>query len=290
MRNLFAEPEVEVTIYGDECAKERLKEFSDRDFPVFINPSSIKGLFVMRPPAGAVVSHRGIVLSVFGDYRDQQNRKLQNFFIRKQMILPEGKLEREYSQEFSFDNLKLPTATYYGSMINAIFGIEVRTIHRLTDHLFEKQFIVLSYSPVPQPVPIHNEVGMRNIIHIEFVFPKDTYNFRECVVGTTCFILVKLRIVKFSMELYRHEFFHSNLTDFNHKTLLKEYEFMDGSPVKGDNIPFRIYLGEHDIWPYAHFAGSELRVEHYLRAKMVDENGKHYYKRMKIKIDRLAQE
>ena len=61
---------------------------------------------------------------------------------------------------------------------------------------------------------------------------------------------------------------------------------MDGAPCRGDHTPIRIYMGETGFWPFQSFKGSPLKVEHYLRAMMVDENGKQYFKRMKLEFGR----
>lgn len=290
MKNLFAKPEIKIDIHGDPEAKKFLQKFSSLDYPVFINPNVIKGHASFIPPEGKTINHKGISIALFGDYRDQENRLVHRFYVRKQVIQPEGSLQSLYEADFTFDSLKLPTATYYGTSINAIFGVEATVSYTFTKTVQESQFIVLFYSPVPHPVPMHNEIGMRNVLHIEFVFPKSSYDCLECISASAYFILVKLKIVELYMEVFRFESFNSNYLNFEKKTLIKSYQFLDGPPVRGDHVPIRLFLSDADIWPFSAYAGSDLKVEYYLRTHIIDENGKSYYKRMKIKIDRFQQE
>lgn len=290
MKNLFAKPEIIIDINGDPEAKKYLQKFSSLEYPVFINPSTVKGHITFIAPEGKIVNHKGIILSLFGDYRDQENRSVHRFFVRKQTLQPEGSLTNSYETDFSFDSLKIPTATYYGTSMNAIFGIEATVNYTFSKTVKEEQFIVLFYKTTPQPVPIHNEIGMRNVLHIEFVFPKSAYDCQECVSASAFFILVKIRIVELYIEIFRFESFNSNYLNFEKKTIIKSYQFLDGPPVRGDHVPIRLFLSDAKIWPYGNFAGSDLKVEYYLRTHIVDENGKSYYKRLKIKIDRFQQE
>ncbi len=93
-----------------------------------------------------------------------------------------------------------------------------------------------------------------------------------------------------SISVYRNETYESDSTFFKKRTVVKTYEIMDGAPVRGDNIPIRVFLSDSDIWPFFPFPQSHLKVEHYLRVQMIDENGKKYFKRMKIRFDRFAPE
>lgn len=290
MKNLFARPEIKIDIFGDPEAKAMLQRFSNLSYPVFINPSVIKGHATFIPPEGTTISHKGIVLSIFGEYRDHENRPVKRFFLKKQSLQPEGRFNTVYETDFTFDSLNFTTATYYGSSINIIFGIDADVIHTFSNTRQESQFILLSFAPRPHPVPIHNVIGMKNVLHIEFVFPNSAYDCNDCVPASAFFILVKLRIVQIYIEIFRFESFCSNVLNFEKKTLIKSYQILDGPPVRGDYIPIRIFLNDSDIWPHSAYAGSELKVQHYLRTHIIDENGKSYYKRLKIKIDRYQPE
>ncbi|OHS97357.1 Vacuolar protein sorting-associated protein 26 [Tritrichomonas foetus] len=284
---LHNNPDVVLEFSGNEKLQEEIQDFAPKDLPCFHRNGTITGTVTVTPPAGKIVSHRAINLILFGEYRNEKKQPLTRFFQRTQCLAPPGDLTHELKYDFKFENMNLPTNTYYGTKINAIFGIELRVVHRISDFVHEKQFIALSYDSYPLKTTIHNEVGIRNILHVEFIFPKQAYDAREAVVGAAYFILVKLRIVHMKMNIYRVESYESDTSAFKESTILKSYEILDGAPVRGDHIPIRIFLDDSNIWPYHSFVGSELKVDHYLRVEMVDENGKKYFKRMKIYFSRF---
>jgi vacuolar protein sorting-associated protein 26 len=125
---------------------------------------------------------------------------------------------------------------------------------------------------------------------VEFIFPKRYFGSHEAVVGAVYFTLVKLRIVYMTMTLYRVEEYRADLTTLQSREILKTFDIMDGAPVRGEMIPIRIYMGDLNIWPYLDFNGSALKAEHYLRVKMIDENGTPYCKRMMVHFGRYRGE
>lgn len=289
---LHVNPEIVIEIPGNEVLMNEIKDFSPPDLVAYYRSDTINGHVTITPPQGKKVSHKSILLTVFGEFRgDTTNKEVyERFYQRIQVLMPAGDLINELSTDFTFENINLPTNTYYGTAINALYGVEVRIVHRVSDFVVEKQFIGLSYSTYPLKTTIHNEVGIKNILHVEFIFPRQAYDAREPIVGAACFILVKLRIVFMRINVFRSEVFSSETSFFKKKTLLKTYDILDGAPVKGDFIPIRVFMADADIWPFVNFKGSSLEVEHYLRVEMIDENGKKYYKKMKVYFNRFKKE
>lgn len=284
---IHTNPAVSIDIPGNAHLMEEIKSFLPEGLVAYHRGDSISGTVEITPPAGKTISHKSINLTVFGEFRNEKKKPIERFFQRTQCLQPPGNLTATLKTDFTFPNLNLPTNTYYGTVVDAIFGIEVRVVHRVSDFVIEKEFVSLSYETYPLKTSLHNEIGMKNILHVEFVFPRQAYDAREAVIGTAYFILVKLRIVFIRMMIYRNEIFNSDSMYLKRKTVLKTYEILDGAPVRGDHIPIRIYMADSDIWPFHNFTGSHLEVEHYMRIEMTDENGKNYYKRMKIYFNRF---
>jgi vacuolar protein sorting-associated protein 26 len=138
----------------------------------------------------------------------------------------------------------------------------------------------------PKIVPQHKDVGVQDLLHIEFVFPKRHYNLDEVIVGAAYFIFVKLRIVQLSLSLYRDEEITGKGGTETKRTALRTFEIMDGIPVKGESLPLRLFLGGIPIWPFVAFAGSTVKVDYYLRARMVTDTGRMYFKRLPLIIGR----
>lgn len=128
---------------------------------------------------------------------------------------------------------------------------------------------------------------MRNLLHLEFVFPSQYIDCRGVLTGSVYFIMVKIRIIHMSLALYRLETYAGEDEFIKKKVMLRNAEIMDGAPVRGDHIPIRFYVGNVSVWPFTVFRSSQLSVEHYFRASIVDENGKTYFKKLKVELYRF---
>lgn len=68
------------------------------------------------------------------------------------------------------------------------------------------------------------------------------------------------------------------------------FEVMDGSPVKGECIPVRIYLSGLDLCPTYKNVQNKLTVKYYINLLIVDEEERRYFKKQEIEFwrDRLG--
>ena len=285
------DPSVKITINGNKDLEHYRDTVLHTKDPVFMQNDKITGTLEIVPPPGKTVSHQGIALYLIGEFRRADGEMISRFFSRKQELVPAGDLRTPIKSEYTFDSIVFPTATYKGTAINVVYAVQIVVVHRIIDYKVESPFtVVLFQKPISTNEAIHNEVGIRNVLHIEFVFPKGIIDCHEPLVGAVYFILIKLRIVHMAITLYRNETYTSDDVFIKKKTELKTIEIMDGAPVRGDHIPIRFFISEADIWPFIPFKGSQLKVEHYARAVLTDENGKKYYKRLKVDFARFKPE
>jgi vacuolar protein sorting-associated protein 26 len=260
------------------------------DLPFFSGTEPVRGSLSLTIPRGKTITHREVSLELFGEFRTASGVRLHRFLERIQHLLPAGDLTSSFTSDFNFDNLNLPTSTYYGGCVNAGYAVALRITYFVSDFVHEVPFGVIVMQRPPRPIPVHREVGITNLLHVEFVFPKRHFGSHDVVVGAVYFTLVKLRIVYMTMMFYRVEEYRADLTVLQSKEILRTYDLMDGAPVRGEMIPIRIYMGDLNFWPYLDFNGSALKVEHYLRVKMIDENGAHYCKRMMVQFGRYRKD
>ena len=285
---LHVNPEVSISFNSnEEMDKHLFKIHPDIKLSCFTNNDTISGNLSIIPPNGKTISHKGIVISIFGEIRNDKNEQLSRFMQQTNCLQAPGDLSIPFKGDFCFYDVKMSTSTYFGTIVNIVYGVEIRLVHRISDFVYEQQYIALNFTQNNDYTPIHNEIGIRNVLHLEFVFPKAVFDAQECLIGCVYFILVKLRIIHMTVQVYRNEVFDSGVDYFQKITLLKEYEILDGAPVKGDSVPIRLFMAESDIWPYHEFPKSPLTIDHYLKVQMTDENGKKYFKRLKINFDRL---
>ena len=268
------DPLVEITIDSNIGLEQYKKRFLNIEHAILTSGDSVQGNLNIIPPPGKTICHNGIELYLIGEVRKNNGEPLERFYVRKQELVPMGDLKNPISTKFSFDHVQFPCSSFIG---NKVFDFKV-----------EEVFSVIRFSEREASFsPIHNEVGIRNILHIEFVFPNSVLDCNEPLIGSVYFILVKLRIVHMSLSLYQSELFSSESTYIKRKTELKTIEIMDGAPVRGDHIPIRFFISDSNFWPFSQFKGSKLRVDHYIKAQLIDENGKKYCKRLKVEFTRF---
>jgi vacuolar protein sorting-associated protein 26 len=281
-----ANPTCELKVDGNPSLASYRSRVVSRDLPAYQRDDKVTGSFKLAPPPGKTVVHQGIILAVFGDYQAKTGEKWGRIFERVQHLAPPGELLTPLSSPFTFERLQFPTASYYGRDVSVVFGVELRVIRRMRDFMEQSEFLVFFFDRGSKLEPIHNEIGMTGVLHIEFIFAHGSFDCQDVVIGAAYLLLVKLRIVHMSISLYCQETFSAVGRTVNQRTVVKTIEVMDGAPVRGDNIPIRFFLGDCDIWPFNDFPDSALKVEWYLRAAMTDENGKRYYKRLRALIVR----
>lgn len=62
------------------------------------------------------------------------------------------------------------------------------------------------------------------------------------------------------------------------------YEIMDGSSVKGETIPIRLFLSGYDLTP--NMSCNYFNVKNYLSLVIIDEDGRRYFKQSEITLYR----
>ena len=71
---------------------------------------------------------------------------------------------------------------------------------------------------------------------------------------------------------------------YNESETLTKFEIMDGSPVKGESIPVRLFLGHFDLTPTYRNVHSKFSVKYFLNLVLVDEEDRRYFKQQEITL------
>ena len=78
--------------------------------------------------------------------------------------------------------------------------------------------------------------------------------------------------------------FFSAPNTYNESETLTKFEIMDGSPVKGESIPVRLFLGHFDLTPTYRNVHSKFSVKYFLNLVLVDEEDRRYFKQQEITL------
>lgn len=132
--------------------------------------------------------------------------------------------------------------------------------------------------------PVKLDIGIENCLHIEFEYVKSQYTLKDVIVGRIYFLLTRLRVKHMELSLITRESSGVKMNSIIIDTTSIRFEIMDGSPVKGETIPIRLFLGGYDLVP--NMSCNYFNVKNYLSLVIVDEDGRRYFKQSEIELYR----
>ncbi|QLG72128.1 hypothetical protein HG535_0C04820 [Zygotorulaspora mrakii] len=135
-----------------------------------------------------------------------------------------------------------------------------------------------------EPQPVKLDIGIENCLHIEFEFSKSKYSLKDVIVGRIYFLLTRLKIKHMELSLITRESSGLHSSNYLIDSTAIRYEIMDGSPVKGETIPIRLFLGGYDLTP--DMSCNYFNIKNYLSLVIVDEDGRRYFKQSEIVLYR----
>lgn len=283
-------PVVELSVYGNEKYKEYMKSYMKCDFPAFVEGDIISGEFRCSNPYSKAISHSGLSISVIGRYSSKDGKVMDIFLKRTKVVLGPSEIAPLSALEakFNFHNVKFLTTSYAGDYISAEYFVEFRVSHVLMDYVVTRPFVVLAFNKHAMK-NVTSEIGIQGVLHIEFVFTKKYHDLMEPVIGKIFFLVAKLRIVKMCITLVRKEVYKSDSFVYEKTCDIKTWEIMDGAICRGDSIPVRLFSREiENIYPMTAAESAPFKVKYFLQATLEDENGKLYFRKLKIRYYRDA--
>ncbi|CAI4043716.1 retromer subunit PEP8 SKDI_10G1610 [Saccharomyces kudriavzevii IFO 1802] len=132
--------------------------------------------------------------------------------------------------------------------------------------------------------PVRLDIGIENCLHIEFEYAKSQYSLKEVIVGRIYFLLTRLRIKHMELSLITRESSGLQTSNVMTDSTAIRYEIMDGSSVKGETIPIRLFLSGYDLTP--NMSCNYFNVKNYLSLVIIDEDGRRYFKQSEITLYR----
>lgn len=254
---------------------------------------------------------------------DARKTPVEQFICLSYDLCPPGELQHAQNFPFMFKDLAKRYESYRGKNVDVSYYVKVTVARKSIDISKTKKFWVYLYKnvslpPAPivnneeshpnaetteengtdgassskaltgglrkEPKPVKLDIGIENCLHIEFEFSKSQYSLKEVIVGRIYFLLSRLKIKHMELSLITRE--SSGLQPSNclvDSTAIR-YEIMDGSPVKGETIPIRLFLGGYDLSPDV--SCNYFNVKNYLSLVIVDEDGRRYFKQSEIVLFR----
>eukprot|EP01126_Amoeba_proteus_P037173 TRINITY_DN3820_c0_g1_i13.p1 TRINITY_DN3820_c0_g1~~TRINITY_DN3820_c0_g1_i13.p1 ORF type:complete len:204 (+),score=39.82 TRINITY_DN3820_c0_g1_i13:1547-2158(+) len=128
---------------------------------------------------------------------------------------------------------------------------------------------------------VRMEVGIEGCLHIEFEYERTRYHIQDVILGRIFFPLVRLNIKYMELCLVRKETTGDPpVLDESHN--ITKFEIMDGSPVKAELLPVRVFLGAFPLTPTYKNVHGQFTVRYFLNMVLVDEEDRRYFKQTDI--------
>lgn len=296
------------------------KTLLDR-FPVYEDGESVSGIATIRIREGKKLEHMGIKISLIGSIdmikssgqgtmtKPLEGRKkpVEQFIGLSYDLCPAGELASTQNFQFLFKDVSKQYESYRGKNVDISYHVKVTVLRKSADISKVKRFWVYLYKePIEEKKtivptdnndedvrvtddgklikPIKLDIGIENCLHIEFEYSKASYALNDVIVGRIYFLLTRLKIKHMELSIITRETSgikpSTNIID---STAIR-YEIMDGSPVKGETIPIRLFLGGYELVPS--MSCNYFSLKNYLSLVIIDEDGRRYFKQSEINFYR----
>eukprot|EP00371_Babesia_bovis_P003358 XP_001612005.1 vacuolar protein sorting-associated protein 26 family protein [Babesia bovis T2Bo] len=239
--------------------------------PVFSDGEEISGTAFISLKPGKQFDHQGIKVELIGQ---------------------SGSVIESKRYKWKFPLVGIENESYWGVNIRLYYFVRITIIKSYGGCIFKDAMFAVQKVGIPPQInnTIKMEVGIDDTLHIEFEYNKSSYHLHDTILGKVYFLLVSLPIKYMEVAIVRIETITLGRSTVEETTTLTTFEVMDGSPVKGECIPVRIYLNGLDLCPTYKKVQNKLTVKHYINLLIVDEDEKRYYKKQEIEFwrDRLG--
>ncbi|TKC49669.1 hypothetical protein EI555_007398 [Monodon monoceros] len=201
---------------------------------LFCDGESVSGkVNVAFQQPGKRLEHQGIRTEFVGQtelFNDKSNTH-ESVNLMKELALP-GELARSRSYDFVCTQVEKPRESYIGASVCLRYFLKETIARRLTDLVKEYDLIVHEPGTYPDVNnSIKMEVGTEDCLHIEFEYNKSKYHLKDVIVGRIYFLLI------------------TGIGPSATTETIAKYEIMDGTPVKGESTPIRLFLAGYDPTP-----------------------------------------
>uniref|UniRef100_A0A182PDS1 Vacuolar protein sorting-associated protein 26 n=1 Tax=Anopheles epiroticus TaxID=199890 RepID=A0A182PDS1_9DIPT len=240
---------------------------------------------------GSKLEHQGIKIELIGQielYYDRGNH--HDFLSLVRELARPGDLIQNTSYPFEFANVEKPYEVYVGSNVRLRYFLRVTIVRRLSDIVREVDIAVHTLSSYPDAnSPIKMEVGIEDCLHIEFEYNKSKYHLKDVIVGKIYFLLVRIKIKHMEIAIIKREQTGSGPNMYTENEIIAKYEIMDGSPVKGESIPIRVFLAGYDLTVTMREINKKFSVRYFLNLVLIDTEDRRYFKQQEITLWRKAE-
>lgn len=126
------------------------------------------------------------------------------------------------------------------------------------------------------------EVGISNMIHLEYELYQSKFYLEQCIIGKIYFVRVNMKIKAAEVHLIKRETIGSVPNQIVDSNLITKFEVIDGSPASGEIVPIRMFVNSYELSPTYKDINSYVSVRYFLKFVIIDEEDKSFFKQQEI--------
>jgi len=259
-----------------------------RSLYVYNAEESVKGTVFVRNKPGQKIEFTSVKIEFIGEIELIYDRGNRHDFtsLKQDVFASPGTIREDCGYEFNFENAEKNCDSYNGLNVRLRYLIRFTIARKFAPNIVKEQEIwVINYGSLPDLNPsIKMEVGIEDCLHIEFEYARSKYHLKDVVIGKIFFLLVRINIKYMEIALIKKETTGTGPNVYNESETITKYEVMDGSPVKGESIPIRLFLSGFDLTPTYKNIHNKFSVKYFLNLVLVDEEDRRYFKQTDINL------
>jgi vacuolar protein sorting-associated protein 26 len=271
---------------------------------LFLNTEPVVGRVVLKPKG--TYKHVGILVELVGVITTLGDREDKLDFMRQEKRFEPDSVTQVTGLDFHF-NAPKEYESYRGVNAKVSYFLRV-TVNRPVKNLEEREELWVSKLDEERSATLANanlqrsyfretafgkdsvsmDVGVDNVLHIEFKYDKKVFHLEERVLGMVTFKVMDLDLQYGEVGIVRKEYIGSGKpTDAVETETLQKFEIMDGTPIVGEVVPIRLYLKSiprlTPSYPNVH---NVFRVLYFINLVLVTGEGKRYFKQQEVTLYR----
>ncbi|KAJ5067310.1 vacuolar protein sorting-associated protein [Anaeramoeba ignava] len=195
-----------------------------------------------------------------------------------------GSLSQSKTWEFSFPKVEKQFESYYGRIVTLRYFIKV-TIEKKYGSNIRSEFdiFVMNKGHIKENgEPILMEVGIQDCIHLQFEYTKSNFHLNDVLIGKVFYLLSRIKVNLMEISIIKREIIGRGEEIEYHNEVVGKFEIMNGTPVKGESIPIRMFLENLDLTPTYRRINNKFSVRYFVKLTLIDEENKKYFKQSEI--------
>jgi vacuolar protein sorting-associated protein 26 len=264
----------------------------------------VEGSVQLRPKGS--YKHNGVTIELIGFVTTLTDREDKVEFLHVDKKFEPVTLSMPTTLDFSFPEEKI-YESYRGINAKVTYSLKVTVGRPVKNQVISEEVWISKVDhKLSQELPdtslqrsyfretefganaVSMEVGVDNVLHIEFKYDKRHFHQRERVLGLVTFKVMDLDLQYGEVGIVRKEYIGPGRQNDPVETeTLQKFEIMDGTPVVGEVVPIRLYLNSiprlTPSYPNIH---NLFRVIYFVNLVLVTGEGKRYFKQQEITLYR----